>query len=223
MLFASEPVWRGKPISNWTEEDARSVLTESPWAKRVTPTILRRQTEDERRESGNMGQPHGVGYDGVDDKRAKIPANVSEVFKGTGQPRQAPKAPKLLLRWESALPVKAAELKARFVEPPTLEGEGYWIAVYGVPGSAFKGDPKTLGDPLKSQAFLRREGKKDVKPTRVEVFEREDGVVVTYLFPPSAEITRQDGRVEFGALIGRLAVSQYFELELMLFQGKLEM
>ena len=225
LVRAADPVWISKSIPDWSEEEARLVLTNSPWARRVTPTILRRQTEDERREGGNMGQPHGVGYDGVDDKRrAKLPSNPSELLiKGTGPAQPAPQAPKLLLRWESALPVKAAELKARFVEPPTLSGEGYSIAVYGVPGSAFKGDPKSLGEPLKGLAYLRRDGKKDVKPSSVEVFERADGVVVAYLFPPSAEITPGDGRVEFVAQIGRLAFSQFFELAPMMFHGKLEM
>ncbi len=99
--------------------------------------------------------------------------------------------------------------------------DGYSIAVYGVPGEYFKGDPKSLGDPLKSMAFLRREGKKDVKPTSAEVFSTGDGVVVVYVFPLSAEISKNDGTIVFGAQIGRLVISQAFNLEEMLFQGKL--
>jgi hypothetical protein len=223
LLIAADPSWRNKPIPDWTEQEAKQILVNSPWAKMVGATVLRRQTEDERREGGNMGQEHGVGYDGVDDKRRKLPSSISEVVKGTGEDTKTPtRALKLLLRWESALPVRAAELKARFVEPPTLAGEGYSIAVYGVPGTALKGDPLTLGEPLKKAALLKREGKKDVRPSSVEVFQRDDGFVVTYLFPPSAEIVAQDGRVEFSAQIGRIAFAQFFELEPMMFQGKLE-
>ena len=50
------------------------------------------------------------------------------------------------VRWESALPIRAAEVKSQTGEPPTLPGDGYLIAVYGVPGAYFKGDPKKLGD-----------------------------------------------------------------------------
>ena len=44
-----------------------------------------------------------------------------------------------------------------------------------------------------------------------------------YMFPVSAEITRKDRRIEFNALIGRLAVTQSFNVEEMQFQGSLEL
>ena len=71
------------------------------------------------------------------------------------------------------------------------------IAVYGVPGNYFKDDPANLGNPLKKLAVLKRAGKKDVKPASVEVFQRDDGLVVVYMFPLSAEISKSDGRIEF--------------------------
>jgi hypothetical protein len=174
----------------------------------VAAAINPRQSEFERREGGNMGQPHGVGYDGIDDKKTRP---------------SSPRSLTLQIRWESALPIRAAELKSRVVEPPTLEGDGYRIAVYGVPGANIQGDPKILGDPLRKLAALRREGKADVKPSRVEVFAREDGLVIVYLFPLSAEISPKDGRIEFDAQIGRLAFAQSFDLSEMQFQGKLEL
>ena len=88
--------------------------------------------------------------------------------------RSLPRPIALKLRWESALPVRIAELKSHVVEPPTLEGDGYRIAVYGIPGAGFKGDPKELGKPLKNLAALKREGKKDVRPVSVEVFQWEE-------------------------------------------------
>src|SRR6202044_238997 len=125
--------------------------------------------------------------------------------------------------WESALPVRLAELKSHEVEPPTSQSEGYSIAVYGIPGGNFKGDPKQLGDPLKNLAALKREGKKDVRPVRVEVFQRETDVVVVYLFPLSAEITKNDQRIQFEAHIGRIVLAHTFELSEMEFMGKLEL
>jgi len=129
----------------------------------------------------------------------------------------------LKLRWETALPVRLAELKSHELELPTLEGDGYRIAVYGVPGGVFKGDPKQLGEPLKKDAVLRRDGKKDVKPISAEVFQREDGLAIVYLFPLSAEITKKDLRIEFEARIGRVIVVQAFDLADMEFQGKIEL
>ena len=109
------------------------------------------------------------------------------------------------------------------VEPPTLPGDGYSLAVYGVPGGGFKGDPKTLGDPLKDTAVLKREGKSDVRPVSVEVFETGDGLVVVYWFPLSAEITKQDGTLKIDAQIGRISFVQSFDAAEMQFQGKLQL
>ena len=221
LLMAAEPIWKDKPIKDWNDEDAKQILTHSPWAKAVVAGVTRRQTEDERREGGNMGQPTGVGYDGVDQKRPQpvapgsLFAPPAAIIKSQGI--------RLLVRWESALPVRAAEIKAHVPAPPTLSDDGYSIAVYGLPSSFAKGDPASLGKPLKELAFLRRDGKKDVKPSSVEVFELEDSVAVVYLFPLSAEIGKRDALVEFGAMIGRIRVSQSFNLEEMQFQGKLEL
>jgi hypothetical protein len=127
----------------------------------------------------------------------------------------------LKLRWESALPIRIAEFKSHAVEAPAEGGQGYRIAVYGIPG-VFKGDPKELGKPLKGLAVLKRDGKRDVKPISVEVFQLESGVVVAYVFPLSAEIGEKDGQVRFEAQIGRIVVGHTFQLSDMEFMGKLE-
>jgi hypothetical protein len=227
LLIAGESLWTSKPAAQWTAEDARKVLSKSPWVTEVTAGISRRLSEDELREGGQMGQPRGVGYDGVDPKGSgpRIPKSLPDLLVGRtpASKRTTVQSMMLRLRWESALPVRIAELKAGEMDPPTLEGEGYRIAVYGIPGGFFKGDPKHLGDPLRESAWLRRENKKDVKPSRAEVFNLADGAAVVYLFPFSAEISPRDKQVEFDAQIGRIVVMQSFDLDQMMFQGKLEL
>jgi hypothetical protein len=228
LLLAADPGWKTKPTAQWTEPDAMEVLTASPWARTITAGVARRQSEDELREGGKMGQPTGIGYDGVDPKGSgpKLPTSLKDIVvpapNGGRSVRSQVQGLPVRLRWESALPVQLAELKARQSDPPTLEGNGYRIAVYGLPGGYFKGDPKKLGAPLKEEAVLRREGKKDVKPSIVEVFPQSDGWAVVYLFPLSAEISPKDKQVEFDAQIGRIVVVAPFDLDQMMFQGKLE-
>jgi hypothetical protein len=94
--------------------------------------------------------------------------------------------------------------------------------VYGIPGSYFTGDPARWREPLKNLAVLRREGKKDVKPASVEVFQRADGLAVVYTFPAPTEISRTDEHIEFDAQIGRFVLTQSFDLKEMIFQGKVE-
>ena len=226
LLAAADPVWKSKLAAQWTEEDAKQVLTQSPWAKKITATITRRLTEDQLREAGQMGQPRGVGNEGVDAKGSgpKVSPNV---FTGSGgedrSSRSLPQPITLTLRWESALPIRMAEFTSREIEPPTLEGDGYRIAVYGIPNAGIKGSPEQLGEPLRNLAALKREGKKDVRPIRVEVFQREEDIVVVYLFPLSSEITKKDGWIQFAAQIGRIVLSQNFDLTEMEFMGKLEL
>jgi hypothetical protein len=225
-LTAADPAWVNKTASQWTEEDAGQVLAHSPWAKPTAAVITRRLTEDQLREAGQMGQPHGIGYDGVDPKGSgpKVSPNI---FTGRGgddrSPRSVPQSITLQLRWENALPVQLAELKSHEIEPPTLPGDGYRVAVYGIPGSGFKGTPEQLGQPLRNLAALKRDGKKDVRPVRVEVFQRENDACVVYLFPLSAEISKQDRRIRFEAQIGRIVLAQDFDLSEMGFLGKLEL
>jgi hypothetical protein len=225
-LVAADPAWKSKPAAQWTEEDAKEVLAASPWAKEIRATITRRLTEDQLREGGQMGQPRGVGNEGVDTESSGLKVSPN-VFTGAGgndrSSRSLPQSIALRLRWESALPVRLAEMRSHEIEPPTLEGDGYLIAVYGVPGGDFKGDPQQLGEPLKNLAALKREGKKDVRPVRVEVFQRDKDLVVVYLFPLSVEITKQDRRIRFEAHIGRIVFAQNFELSEMEFMGKLEL
>src|SRR5208283_4915648 len=57
-LIAADASWKSKSMSDWTEDDARQILTDSPWARTARATIGALQTEDQRREGGNMGLPH---------------------------------------------------------------------------------------------------------------------------------------------------------------------
>ena len=225
-LIAADSVWESKPASQWTEEDARQVLTKSPWAKSTKAVITRRLTEEQLREGGQMGLPRGIGNEGVDPAGSgpKVSPNIlTGPGGGDRSPRSLPQSITLQLRWENALPVRLAELRLHEIEPPTLQGDGYSIAVYGVPGGGFKGNPEQLGQPLKNFAALKREGKSDVRPVRVEVFQREIDVVIVYLFPLSAEISKQDQRIRFEAQIGRIVFAQDFDLSEMEFLGKLEL
>jgi hypothetical protein len=225
-MFADEPGWKTRPPALWTEDDARQLLTASPWSREITAVVTRRLTEDQLREGGQMGQPVGVGNEGVDPKGSGPKLSPNILTGGGGEDRSARSSArpiKMRMRWETALPVRIAELKVHEIEPPTLDGDGYRLAIYGVPVADVNGAPEKLGEPLKNFAFLRRTGKKDVRPIRVEVFRRENDMVVVYIFPASAEITRKDGRIQIDARIGRIVLSQTFELAEMEFLNKLEL
>jgi hypothetical protein len=145
----------------------------------------------------------------------------SPAGQSTGSSSSEP--PKLTLRWESAMPVRTAELKVHDNNAPDVDESHYAIAVYGIPDRMIEGDLQKLGDQLRNEASLKRDGKNDLKPSSVKVFEMAAGRVVLYSFPMSNEITRADHRVEFTAKIGRLDLDQSFLPDNMVWQGKLEL
>ena len=215
-LDAAGPTWINKPIPQWNAEDARQILTSSPWVKNVIPVQLADLTAQQRREGGATGGGKGTGFSGID---GGLFSPEKDGPKSAGLQRSTAT---LTLRWESAIPVRAAELKAGEIGAPDWEGDYYAIAVYHVPG--LNAGQKLPSAVLKSAALLKREGKKDLKPSRVEILQEAGQLsIVVYLFPKSDGITLEDHRLDFVAQIGRLSLAQYFFPQEMQFEGKLEL
>jgi hypothetical protein len=227
MLVAADASWQGKQVSEWSEDDAKQVLAESGWVKSVTPTMTRNSQSSSGPGMGRGGNI-GIGIPGFPGggmgRRGGMGQNPNN---GNYNPNNDPsnqKLPMLTLRWESAMPVREAELKARDVNAPTLEDDAHYaIAVYGVPVTMTNGDSKKLADDCKKKAALKRDGKKDIQPSSVQILRREDGPVIVFLFPRAKEITKDDRRIEFDAQINKLTLTQSFYLEDMAFQGKTEL
>jgi len=201
-LLMAGDAWKSKPISEWTAEDAKDVLADSAWAKRTPVTALTQRSEAQLREGGRMGGGARRPKEGA----PSVPAGPNHVA----------------VRWESALPIRTAELKAGEVGAPDWDGDYYAIAVYDVPG--LTGNPKILSGELKKAAVLKRTGKKDLKPERVDLVPETNGrVMVVYLFPRSDAITLEDPNVEFVAQMASLSLAQNFRPQEMQLLGKLEL
>ena len=198
-LSMAADVWQSKPIQEWTPDDAKQVLSKSPWAKVANVAVLPNRGEDQLREGGKMGRtrrPRG------DDAMSMIPPKT------------------LLVRWESSLAVRTAELKAGEVSAPDWDGDYYVVAVYDVPG--LNGNQKVLEGDLKRGAFLQREGKKELKPARVDVVSQANGLSrIVYLFPRTDVITGDEKKVGFVAQIEWLSLAQDFFPGEMQIGGKL--
>jgi hypothetical protein len=126
----------------------------------------------------------------------------------------------VVVRWESALPVCAAVQKVSETGVPMVDSDHYAIVVYDIL------TPKRYNLPreLRGVAYLKRDNKKDLKPSRVEILRQDDGTAtIVYLFPRKVEITKKDVRLLFVAQIGRLFVSQFFYTDQMQLQGQLEL
>jgi hypothetical protein len=246
LLMAGDQAWKDKPIAEWNDGDAKQVLADSPWVKTATPTLGRSSNGGggggQRRTGGSLGRGGGInlggvmiglpGLGGIGRRGGGGYPSGGGYPGGGGYPRgggypdggaDSSEPPALTLRWESALPVRSAELIVRDENAPMPDEGHYAIAVYGVPSRMAESDSKTLVDALKKKASIKREGKKDLNPSSVNVIRREAGPVIVYLFPRSKEITRGDKRIEFDAQVGRLDIAQSFYVDEMVYLGKLEL
>jgi hypothetical protein len=236
--MAGDQTWKDKPIAEWNDADAKQVLADSAWVKSATPTLSKSAGGGERRSGGGPGRGGGInlgglqiglpGIGGVGQRGGRGGSGGGGYPRG-GTPRDSSggadssQPPALTLRWESALPVRSAELIVHDENAPILDESHYAIAVYGVPSRMAEADSRNLVDALKKQAAIKREGKKDLKPSSVKVIQKDSGPVIVYLFPRSTEITRGDKRIEFDAQVGRLEIAQSFYVDEMIYQGKLEL
>jgi hypothetical protein len=216
VCFGADPFWKDKPFSEWTEADARQILTDSPWVKRVTPQNVRDLSPDERRNGGDMeaGIGKGVGLAGLGvlGPRREAEAIARAHYKPT------PDA--VMIRWESARPVRTAEQKIGESDIPAVDPDHYAIVVDGIPVPT----RWNIARELRGIALIKRDNNKNIKPSSVQILRQPDGkTTLIYLFPRSQEITKKDGRLEFAAQIGRLFVSQFFYTFQMELSGQLEL
>ena len=217
LLTGADQAWKNKQYPEWTEDDAKEIMTNSPWAKTVvaTPVKITGKTAQPGSHRGRIGiGGFGIGRSGAAGRHGADDG---------GKPATPGQPATLTLRWESAQPVREAELKTHDTGAPDVADDFYAIAVYGIPRGTIAGDSKERQDELKKLAVLKREGKKDVKPTRVDILLRESGPLVVYLFSKSAEFNWRDHRITFEAQISRLKFSQAFSTDDMTFHGKLEL
>ncbi len=200
LLPADQPTpdqsWKTKPIPEWTADDAHQVMTDSPWVKTAYPTMdSSANNGGQRRGGGGGGRGGGISLGGIGIGVPGMGGGMGRRGGGypgggnsgggypSGSSTDSTEPPKLTLRWESALPVREAELKAGDMDAPSVDVNHYAIAVMGVPRNMLKSDTRAMEAELKKQAVLKRDNKKDFKPSSVEIHQRDSGPIILYLFP----------------------------------------
>jgi hypothetical protein len=208
------PAWINAPVPQWSEENAKQLLADSPWVKTVQLDVVRNLSLFERRDGGDWDSGIGTGFGmaatGVFGDWREAQALEHAYARST--------LGTVTVRWESAPPVRAAESKTGETDVPGWVGDYYAIAVHHIRRPFFIANPAKQ---LKGIAYLRRDMKKDLKPFRVLVLPESDGLATfVYLFPRSGEIRKEGGTVGFVAQIGRLFVAASFVPEDMKIQGE---
>ena len=245
-LWAAD-FWQSKAYTDWNEKDIQKILTDSPWAKKVNMPL----------EGGFGGGPAGGGIaesagggrggrgGGGGGGGDAAPAPISEGggrggrggggggadIPGGGASLTA--AVQLIIRWQTALPVKQALVKAKYGSEAANSAEGkqflarteqfYVIDLAGIPGNVLPRD-QAAKEALVKASTLSAKDKNSVVAAEIQA-DAPSGrnAELYFLFPRSTMFTADDKEVEFATKLGKTALKAKFRLKDMVINGKLDL
>ena len=218
-VISAEDFWVKKEYMQWTDEEVKKVLTNSPWAKDITinaplsaiygrgqAPVAQSASEESGGGGGGRGRRGGGGGGGAAPAEGILTLNIS---------------------WRSALPMRKALVRSRLdagaAVPPEAQqmlsrDEGaYVIVVTGV--------PMALANAAQASAASStiRAGKKDpVAAGGVDLQKRTQSADVIYAFP-KMPVTADDKEIEVVLKFGQVEAKKKFNLKDMVYNGKLEL
>jgi len=238
LALCAADAWKNTDFTQWSPEDAKKVLTKSPWSKEVAVSLgmpggAPSNSSGSRRGGGGMvgdGDLNSTGGGGGGSRRGG---------GGEGGGGSTPSM-NVIIRWETAIPVKEALMKLNFGDKLPGKGEkGYTLDapqndyVISVTGLRMGGrgrsqeastDQQSSSDRMKDQLMtgtqLFRKGKDPIAPTNVVINSSNTAYIV---FPKTDAISDDDKDVEFRLTMGRIQIKEKFSLKDMHFSGKLEL
>lgn len=236
-LWAAD-FWQSKTFADWSDKDVQKMLDSSPWAKSVSvpadvvaPSGGGKRGSGGRSNMGEIGNPDAGRPNPMEDQPG-VSAN-GRVRGADADPGATSTAITLMVRWESALPMREARVRAKYgAEAATsaeakkiLEGveSTYVITVSGLGRNALPGDPEAVKKAVIAEASLSVKGKDPIKPVDFMLQRSTAGVIAVFAFPRSTPFAADDKEVEFTARFQSIPVKQRFQLKNMVINGKLEL
>ena len=207
-VLTAADFWEEKELTDWSDRDVGRMMSNSPWAKRITVVFPRppRTAIDDSVRGAQRGR-RGFGDGG-----------------GFGASPQS----RLIVQWRSALPMRQALVRGRIGQDGAVDSAGrqllalspdaYFIVVSGLPRPFAR-------DPARSRAFgrLERRGKPPILSLQAGPQPEGDGVALLYLFPRDDAITLEDEEIEFVTEVAGTSIKRKFELDDMVVNGRLEL
>ena len=201
--------WTSKAFPDWTDEEARTMTTNSPWAKDVTVTTGSRASNE--RDTTEIG---------VTELEAASRANASKE-----------QTIKLNISWLTSLPIKQAMLKDRFAQGGDLAANAQQIMaaqeeVYAI---GLSGLPTDMVDDVihnieqVKQSSLNPAKKPTIVLVDLDFQPRGRTTDVLFLFPRTNPISVEDTEVEVILKLGTFEARKKFNLKDMVYKGKLEL
>lgn len=244
-LWAAD-FWQSKPFTDWNDKDLQKMMTNSPWARQVSvvlgsPSAPAGSSDGRgRRGGGNSGNMGEVGAN----PNADMGANPGMGAAGARGGRAGAASDEMgagltpsatfVIRWQSALPVKQALMRAKYGNEVATSPEAkkflestepnYVIGLSGLSLAMLRTDPEELKKALMEKTSLSAKGKDPLKPSDIQFTRSGERADSYFVFPKTAAFTLDDKEVEFSTKIGTLPPMKYkFHLKEMVYNGKLEL
>jgi hypothetical protein len=247
-VAATNPAWQDKDFKDWTQKDAQTLLTESPWAKAVpmpaigrpgvvviepganvaSPPAASLGNASNTTTGANLSTPAIGGSNGPADQNGthNLPTTPAPSAVSANTPAPAPPAA-LTVIWASATPIRLAVLKLRSGENApddeqiahaTAARPNYVLAVVGLPAPDGDSDPHALAQ----EAYIQAGANAPVRAIDSDYRRIGNSDVYFFRFARAASpITLSDGSVEFKMRMGKIAVKKKFDLAQMQYKGQL--
>jgi hypothetical protein len=239
LVLASDSKWMEKDYTEWSKADARRVLENSAWAKQAT-AFFGTTDEDARDFPVQSPTPRDAGMGGRSVSDGHWDGGVGRIGRGG-----TPTLP-VMVRWDSALPVRQALLlthsrEAHDTESTLAQPDIYYVlSVVGLVRARQQMQAAEASSPdnpvnegrmpndvtqtrqgLMNLARLYPKNEKAIVPADVRVDEETGSVQI--FFPKSVPIDLKDKEVMFQITYGSIKVTQRFKLKDMMYRGKLEL
>jgi hypothetical protein len=237
----AEDFWVKKPFTEWTPKEISKLVSNSPWAKEVAVPL------GEGR-GGMRGGGAPVGGGGSDAGAFGDASGGSNAGgggrsgggrggrggSGAGDTGEAPggqmvPAAAVVVRWQTALPVRQALILDKFGAEKAGSEEArkvlaqdppnYVIVMVGVPSGMLR----SAAQHLKEATSLVVKGKDPIMAENVQANQRGPVSDVYLIFPKKAPLMLEDKEVEFNCKLGKAVVQKKFKLKDMVVAGKLEL
>lgn len=218
--------WERKQAAEWSEEEVRRMLTDSPWARVITvPLKLEKPAE---RGPATWKDIPGAGPTLPDSTPGGM---IGSPVGGIGAPKpKLPQQAQIVVRWMSALPVRLALARHKYRDdaaevrrPLEREEDFYIIEVLGVPSLVAYRGPELIQTELHRSGYLRTKSGRLLRPDSTYVAVQGLFLGITIRFPKNEPLSVKDGWVECGGRSELFEFRQRFELRRMVYGGRLEL
>ncbi len=210
-LWAAD-AWQSKPFTDWNDKDIQRLLSSSPWSKEVSIPLGGGGGSGSSKGGGKRGGGGGGDIGGSGDAGSSGPmgnggnaggsrSGIQEV--GGGVPGSAPSVT-LVVRWQSALPIRQAIAKQKFgseagTSPESkklLDGDQkyYAVLVSGLPGRMVRVSDDMKPNLLKATT-LSVKGKDPIAAADLQTAGNEQKGLVMFFFPKTSPVDADDKEV----------------------------